>query len=85
MLNFPSGHLIFKHVLMFFNVNDENIGCDNDSPVNQNFRELGVITRFNQAIVPHVDLGLVAAIRRHPFNHYEIGIGRLNQGGMRLC
>lgn len=65
-------------------VNYENIGYDNDYPVNQNARGFGVTARFNQAIMPHVDLGLVAGIRQ-PFNNYEAKIRWLDVPYFRDC
>jgi hypothetical protein len=50
-------------------VNYENVGYDNDFPVNQNARGFGVTARINQKIAQNVDVGLGAAIRQ-PFNNY---------------
>lgn len=47
----------------------ENVGYDNDFPVNQNARGFGVTARYDQALSNTVGLGFIAAITQ-PFNNY---------------
>lgn len=54
-------------------VNYENVGYDNDFPVNQNARGFGTTIELNQAINQHIEMGLSAAIRQ-PFNNFTANI-----------
>lgn len=50
-------------------INYDNVGYDNDYPVNQNARGFGITAGLHQMVSKTVDVGVGAAIRQ-PFNSY---------------
>lgn len=54
-------------------VNYDNVGYDNNYPVNQNARGFGATAGIHQALTQQVDLGIGAAIRQ-PFNSYAANV-----------